>query len=268
MKLTMLGTGNALVTKCYNTCFILEEEKKQYFLVDTGGGNTVLTRLEQAGIDWHDVKHIFITHKHIDHMLGAIWLIRIIGQNMGSGKYEGDVNIYAHDEVIALLTELCNLLLQKKVLWQIGTHIHFITLKDGETHNIIGHDVTFFDIHSGKDKQFGFSMDLGNGEKLTCCGDEPYAECEYEYVVNSKWLLHEAFCLHGEADIFHPYEKSHSTVRNACWLAQQLHVSNLILYHTEDKNLANRKELYAQEGRAYYKGNLYIPDDLESIEIL
>ena len=25
MKLTMLGTGNALVTECYNTCFVLED---------------------------------------------------------------------------------------------------------------------------------------------------------------------------------------------------------------------------------------------------
>ena len=35
MKLTMLGTGNAAVTACYNTCFVLEE-KGQYFLVDGG----------------------------------------------------------------------------------------------------------------------------------------------------------------------------------------------------------------------------------------
>ncbi len=26
MKLTMLGTGNALVTECYNTCFVIEDE--------------------------------------------------------------------------------------------------------------------------------------------------------------------------------------------------------------------------------------------------
>ena len=26
MKITMLGTGNAQVTECYNTCFVLEEE--------------------------------------------------------------------------------------------------------------------------------------------------------------------------------------------------------------------------------------------------
>ena len=25
MKLAMLGTGNALVTECYNTCFVVED---------------------------------------------------------------------------------------------------------------------------------------------------------------------------------------------------------------------------------------------------
>ena len=30
MKLTILGTGNAKVTKCYNTCFTLNEDKELY----------------------------------------------------------------------------------------------------------------------------------------------------------------------------------------------------------------------------------------------
>ena len=50
------------------------------------------------------------------------------------------------------------------------------------------------------------------------------------------WLLHEAFCLESEADIFHPYEKHHSTVADASKLAEELHVKNLLLYHTEDIN--------------------------------
>ena len=40
MNITMLGTGNALVTECYNTCFILQEDN-EYFLVDGGGGSTI-----------------------------------------------------------------------------------------------------------------------------------------------------------------------------------------------------------------------------------
>ena len=44
-------------------------------------------------------------------------------------------------------------------------------------------------------------------------------------------------------------------------------VKNLLLYHTEDKNLVNRKTMYSEEGKPYYHGNLWIPDDLETIEI-
>ena len=51
MKLIMLGTGNALVTECYNTCFVLEENR-EYFLVDGGGGNGILRQLKDAGINW------------------------------------------------------------------------------------------------------------------------------------------------------------------------------------------------------------------------
>ena len=55
MKITMLGTGNATVTECYNTCFVLSGEGK-HLLVDGGGGNTVLRRLKQAGTDWKDIR--------------------------------------------------------------------------------------------------------------------------------------------------------------------------------------------------------------------
>ena len=43
MKLTMLGTGNALVTECYNTCFVVQNGKK-HLLVDGGGGNSICAR--------------------------------------------------------------------------------------------------------------------------------------------------------------------------------------------------------------------------------
>ena len=47
MQLTMLGTGNAMVTKCYNTCFAFRSGAGHY-LVDAGGGNGILRQLELA----------------------------------------------------------------------------------------------------------------------------------------------------------------------------------------------------------------------------
>ena len=264
MKLTMLGTGHATVTDCYNTCFILEEEK-QYLLVDGGGGNMILTRLKQAGIDWKDVREIFVTHKHIDHLLGIIWMVRMICQGMNNGIYEGDAYIYAHAELIEMIRGMAEDLLLSKQTKFIGPRLHLVPVEDGETREIIGHETTFFDIHSTKAKQFGFMMELENGEKLTCCGDEPYNEKERIYAEGSQWLLHEAFCLYAQADVFKPYEKHHSTVKDACELAEGLGVKNLLLYHTEDQNLANRKEMYLAEGRPYFGGEIYVPDDLEEI---
>ena len=110
-------------------------------------------------------------------------------------------------------------------------------------------------------------MQLKSGKKFTCVGDEPYNEVDYKYVKGSDWLLHEAFCLFGEADKFKPYEKHHSTVKEACQLAEELGVPNLLLYHTEETHLAERKKLYTEEGQLYYHGNLYVPDDLETFEI-
>ncbi len=85
MKLTMLGTGNAMVTECYNTCFALTEGG-EHFLVDGGGGGTILRQLKHADMDWKDIHHIFITHKHVDHLLGLVYLVRVICQNMKQGK--------------------------------------------------------------------------------------------------------------------------------------------------------------------------------------
>lgn len=80
MKLTMLGTGSALVTECYNTCFVIEDENK-YFLVDGGGGNAILSQLKLVNIDWKNIKDILVTHKHIDHIGGIIWLVTLYSRS-------------------------------------------------------------------------------------------------------------------------------------------------------------------------------------------
>lgn len=266
MKLTMLGTGNALVTECYNTCFVIEDNRK-YFIVDAGGGNAVLRQLKRAGLDWMDMREIFVTHKHIDHFLGVFWMVRLICQFMRRGKYQGEANIYGHEEVIVMLRDMAEKLFSPKETRFIDDRLHLIAVSDGEKRIINGREITFFDIGSTKAKQFGFCMELGNGKKLACCGDEPYNTCEEKYVKDCEWLLHEAFCLDSQADIFNPYEKRHSTVKDACELAERLQVANLVLYHTEDRNIKNRKQLYMEEGKRFFSGSLYVPEDLEVIHL-
>ena len=143
----------------------------------------------------------------------------------------------------------------------IGDRIHLIPVHDGDKRQILNYPVTFFEIHSTKAMQYGFTMTLENGKQFTCCGDEPFNPLCESYVKGSDWLTHEAFCLYSQREQFKPYEKHHSTVKDACELAESLGIKNLILWHTEDKNKENREKLYREEGTPYFTGNLFIPED-------
>ena len=248
--LILLGTGNATVTKCFNTCFAIKTGE-EYFLVDTGGGNGIMTQLEKAGIPMESIHEIFMSHEHTDHLLGLIWLIRMIATKMKKGQYEGNLNIYCHADLKEIILTITRLTVQAKFFNMIGERIFIHPVEDNEERDILGYHVTFFDIHSTKAKQFGFIMNLKNGKKFTFLGDEPYQEHEEVYA--------------KDRDKYKPYEKHHTTVKEACENGEKLGAKNLILYHTEDKNLANRRELYTAEGSLYYHGNLIVPDDLERI---
>lgn len=171
MKLTILGTGNAAVTECYNTCFLLTEGS-DHLLVDAGGGNGIFRQLKAAGVRWQDIRSIFVTHKHLDHITGILWLIRMILQGMARGQYEGEATIYSHKEVTGLLRTLTGLLLSEKETRFLDERLHLVTVENGESLPLLGQTVTFFDIGSTKAAQFGFSITLPGGGKLTCCGDD------------------------------------------------------------------------------------------------
>ncbi len=266
MKLTMLGTGSAMATACYNTCFALQEHDR-IFLVDGGGGNQIFHQLQKANLDWRNIRDMFVTHKHMDHLLGALWMIRLFCQNRDAGKISHRLRVYGHSQVTELLRQLAELMFVPEQARLIGEAVELIPVSDGECRQILGRDVTFFDIRSDKALQFGFTMALSCGKRLTCCGDEPGSELCAPYIRGSQWLMHEAFCLYAHRDVFQPYQKHHSTVKDACRFAEKMQVENLLLYHTEDKHLANRKALYRQEGSVWYSGNIYIPDDLEILEL-
>lgn len=265
-QIIMLGTGNAIVTKCYNTCFILKTEETM-LLVDAGGGNGILTQLEKAQIAWTDIHNMFVTHAHTDHILGAIWVIRMVIHRMKDGEYNGIFRVYSHDKVLKVLDWICQMTLPQKDLAYLGKAVFFCEKKDGDLFNVGNIQLECFDIGSSKEKQFGFRALLPDGKKVVCLGDEPYNEINLNYVENADWLLCEAFCLYDEREIFKPYEKHHSTALETGALADKLNVKNLLLYHTEDKNLSDRRKKYSEEAKRNFKGKVFVPDDLEVIHI-
>lgn len=268
-QITMLGTGNATVSQIYNTCFVLQTPST-LMLVDAGGGNGILAQLKKIHVQISDIHHLFVTHAHTDHVLGGIWVIRMVAQCKG---YEGLLHVYGNDKVIKVIKTIIDMILAKKQLAKVAERVVFHQLEDGDCFEVGDMKLECFDIQSTKEKQFGFRAELPSSDEsgkplvLACLGDEPYNEQNRRYIVGADWMMCEAFCLYADRDTFKPYEKCHSTALDAGKLAEELGVKNLILYHTEEKTLANRKENYTREAAENFKGRIFVPDDLEVIEL-
>ena len=266
-SIVVLGTGLAMVTECYNTCFALRHGD-EYLLTDAGGGVGILRQLKYAGISPAKIHNMIVTHAHCDHVLGVVWVLRNLGIMIARGEYEGNFHIWCHKELAQTIQTICALTLKGKNTAELfHDRIIFHHVEDGTRADICGWPVTFFDLHAEEVEQYGYWLLLDSGEKLTFLGDAPYNRACFPYVQGSDWLLSEAFCLYAHREHYKPYEKKHVTLREACELGQELGVSNLVVWHSEDDNYSRRKELFAEEGARYYSGKLHIPRDLDVINL-
>lgn len=265
-QITFLGTGSAETTKYFNSCFYIKEGEKG-ILVDTGGGNQILSQLEKASIPLEDIKYIYITHKHIDHLMGIFWILRFLGSKISKGKAE-NLTIFCSQNLADLIKQISLQLLKRKVTDLFGTKILFEVIENNKQFNIYDWKLTCFNIQSTKDEQYGFRLEFLDGTTFVNLGDEPYNSNLIHYAKNTDYVLHEAFCLEKDSEIFNPHEINHSTVIDAANNATEIQAKNLILFHSEDKEtFGKRKKLYTEEAKLNFSGNIFVPDDLEVLSL-
>lgn len=262
----MLGTGNGGTLNLYNTCFVIRNEQGD-FLIDTGGSVEIRKRLNQVGINLEEIKNIFISHSHTDHILGLIWMFKKISIMAMHGEITEKINIFCNEEVYEAIKGVSSYVLPTVFMESIYSITNFILLKDGDKCSINGVEYEFFDIRAKGTKQFGFECIL-DGNKFIFLGDETINLALKERVRGADYVTHEAFCLDIEEKIFHPYEKNHSTALSAAKTMNELDVKNLILYHTEESHGSERKRLYTEEAESVFNGNIIVPDDLEEIHLV
>ena len=263
-ELIMIGTGSAFPKHSYNSCYAIKSPGG-LMLVDAGGGNGVFNAINDAGIKLADIHHIFITHSHTDHILGAVWLVRGIINMNKDGEYYGGLRIYGNSSVCNALRLICELTFLASDYDRFTKNVELVEIADEYTLNINDTCIECLDVCSKNVVQTGFRMTFGCGEKLVCLGDESLTEDNLKKIKGCDTLICGAFCRYEDKEIYKPYEKHHHTVRDVAILAEKAKVKNLVLVHSEDDNLENRQNLYRAEASKYYSGNVFIPVDGESL---
>ncbi len=261
-KLIFLGTGHALAYHCYTTCLALTDGAHT-FVTDGGGGNGVFMQMERANMRPDEVTDLFISHAHTDHLIGAIWLVRVIGHQFDRSGRTTPLHVYGHASVLETFRTICNLLVGGQVLSHFDKDIIFHAVESGDTHTIGHWQVTFFDTGAAKTTQYGWRATLENGKTLVFLGDEPLTDVGLPYAKDADYLVHEAMCLEADADKYHPHRIHHSSVVDAANNATRAGAKHLILFHAEDKDLDTRKARYTAEAAAHFDGPVDAPDDLD-----
>lgn len=146
--------------------------------------------------------------------------------------FDGQLHLYGHDKALQVLNDICRMTLPTKIV-----------------------------------KQFGFRAELPDGKSVVCLGDEPYQEANQPFAEDADWLLCEAFCLYEDRERFKPYEKHHCTAKDVGEMASRLQPKHVVVYHTEDSDLAHRKVRYTAEVLELFDGEVRVPDDLEVFEL-
>ena len=193
--------------------------------------------------------------------------IRMITSLMGAGVYEGELHIYCDKEIKELVDNFFIPTSYPHLIKMYNERVVFHDLHNNEKFNIIGYEVEALDMYSAECNQFGFQTILNNGKTLTFMGDVPCNEKLHDKIRNTDWVLHEVFCLESEEAKFKAREKCHSTVKDVTEKMEMLNVKNLVMWHTMDNNIPQRKELYTKEAKEFFSGNVYVPNDLEKIEL-
>jgi len=90
MKLTILGCSGGIGSGRHTTSLLLDDD----VLIDAGSGLTTLD-FEQLG----KIDHVFLTHAHLDHVLGLPLLLDSVGDLRGA-----PVTVHALPEVLEVLS--------------------------------------------------------------------------------------------------------------------------------------------------------------------
>lgn len=263
-KIIMLGTGYGTATQRYNACFLLKTEGFT-LLTDGGGGNEILRRLSVSGVRIGDIDAIFVSHTHIDHLFGVVWILRMIGEENIVGSRR--MRVYGNRKVIDTLAYIGATTLSPRIWQNVCRNVELRVVADGEQiAEEGGVQLVCFDTHDAGEQQYGYKVLLPSGKTVVCLGDSPCKESLRAYVENADWLICEAFCLEADAELFHPHEYHHSTVKQTAHVAEAMAVKNLIVFHTEDKT-TDRKRRYTAEAESEYHGSVYVPEDMETITL-
>lgn len=243
-KLTFLGTSGSVVTKNRACAGFMFEDK----LVDIGFG--VLTNLLKSETPLNNIRELYISHTHSDHIgdfTGLVWAMAMAGRK---------------ETLQVISSQTVNSSLRRILKLQSTPESGFVNFKiefesPERKKDVLYHEST----HDPENIAFRFKV---NKTDFVYTGDTARDLKISKFARGSDMLIHDATYLSGQEAL--AKLTNHSTADQAGEIASRADVKKLILTHIAPSNQA-LEERYISEAHRSFNGEIIVANDWLRIDL-
>jgi ribonuclease Z len=254
-RLTFLGTGDPLNAERAQASLALPLGSEETMLVDTSSGTVLLGRLAAAGIPLESVRHLFLSHRHFDHVGGFAPLLATL-----ASLPEASLLVHAAPDTLRALRDLLDLTLPGAEGW-MGDRLGWRELVPGKPTGVGGAEVTPFSLDHGLEC-VGFRVAQAGAVAVFSVDTRPTRET-VEHARGADLLVHDTYGPQSASEQAHAM--GHSTATDAGEAARAAGVRRLILTHLRSSRFVDPEAL-AAEAEAAFGGPVSAAEDLDTIE--
>ena len=194
LRVTLLGTGRPKPQPGRTGPAALVEAGGKRFVFDCG--RCTLQRLDEAGVPLGELKYLFLTHLHSDHIVGIpdFWLTPWI-----FGRGNEPLRVWGPEGTRRMMSKLAeafefDIHLRRDVDERLdpgGVEVMAEDVEQGFVHDEDGLRITVFDVdHAPIKPAFGYRIDYA-GRSAVLSGDTRYCENLIEFARGVDLLVHE-----------------------------------------------------------------------------
>jgi ribonuclease Z len=261
VQVTFMGTGAAFSTRWRSNIALLVEEGDTKLVVECGP--TILYQLDRAGAAPDQISHLFISHRHGDHILGLPMFLLMCSL----GGVPRPLTILGSEDVVRAGKELTRLVYPE--VDERLDEVTWIEMPPQSNYSVeLGPSLKLSTLpmqHSEQVPVLGVRLDFETSRRsLVYTGDTSYAQELVAFAADCDLLIHEA----NYSEILDPDldtdGKGHSTARQAGELAARANCDILALVHLSP-NYAGREDAVRREAAQDFGGQILVPNDNTSI---
>jgi ribonuclease Z len=259
-RVVFLGTGGALNPERYQAAILVDAGATRV-LLDTGGGLGLVRRLRGAGMDPASIGHVFLSHRHLDHVGGleplllTLWL-----EGVRAGAPPAPVRLYglpasamAIRATLAAADAVGEQRLGRQLTWVTPAAGAPTPLGDGVRLLLTAVD------HLPVGGEAAGCVVESEGVRVAYSGDTRPCEALVSAARGADLLIHEVGGLDAHADAVHRI--GHSTAADAARSAARAGVRALALFHLPASEWVTPADLLSEARRHAPGVEVFVSED-------